>query len=122
MAIVQDWYNNYWLERGFEAPVSLWLRRFRLLGAIVAFFGGIALLIASGLNWMWLVAGLWLAIAFLYPIHGFLLFYCLLTIYPVSRAVTVSLRPGQNLLSTQLDIIPEGATLANYGKLFSEQN
>jgi arabinogalactan oligomer/maltooligosaccharide transport system permease protein len=120
--IVQEWSKNYWKERGFEAPSSLWLRRLRLIGAGVAIIGGIAMMLATGLNWFWAVGGLWLAITLLYPIHGFLLFYCLITVYPISRAVTVSLRPGQNLLSTSLDLIPQGATFNNFEKLFTEHN
>ena len=40
-------------------------------------------------------------------------------LYPVIRIVTISLRPGDRLLSTSLAIIPEDATLANYVELLS---
>ncbi|NDJ79313.1 MAG: ABC transporter permease subunit [Chloroflexi bacterium] len=56
------------------------------------------------------------------PSHGFLLFYCVFTIYPVSRVFTISLRETQNLLSTSLALIPDNATFDNYEKLFTEQN
>jgi arabinogalactan oligomer/maltooligosaccharide transport system permease protein len=43
-----------------------------------------------------------------------------LTLYPVITVVTVSLRPGDRLLSTSLAVIPEGATLHSYVALFRE--
>lgn len=39
-------------------------------------------------------------------IHAALILACLITIYPVLRVVTVSLRPGNRVLSTSLDLIP----------------
>ncbi len=53
-------------------------------------------------------------------IFVFLLFFTLATIYPVINVFTVSLRPGDKLLSTSLEIIPEGATFQSYIKLFTE--
>ena len=42
-----------------------------------------------------------------------------IAVYPVLRIVTISLRPGDRLLSTSLAIIPDDATVANYvGLLF----
>lgn len=41
-------------------------------------------------------------------------------IYPVLRIVTISLRPGDRLLSTSLAIIPDDATFSNYSKLLTE--
>jgi len=53
-------------------------------------------------------------------IFVFLIFFTLGTIYPVINVFTVSLRPGDKLLSTSLEIIPEGATFQSYVKLFTE--
>jgi len=47
-------------------------------------------------------------------IHALLIAACLITIYPILRIVTISLRPGDRLMSTSLAIIPPDATLANY--------
>jgi arabinogalactan oligomer/maltooligosaccharide transport system permease protein len=49
-----------------------------------------------------------------------LLFFALVTVYPVTRIITISLRPGDQLLSTSLAFIPEGATLDNYRELLFE--
>ena len=49
-----------------------------------------------------------------------LLFFALVTVYPVTRIITISLRPGDQLLSTSLAFIPEGATLDNYRELLLE--
>ncbi|MEJ5304438.1 MAG: sugar ABC transporter permease [Ignavibacteria bacterium] len=53
-------------------------------------------------------------------IFVFLIFFTLATIYPVINVFTVSLRPGDKLLSTSLEIIPENATFESYVKLFTE--
>jgi arabinogalactan oligomer/maltooligosaccharide transport system permease protein len=56
-----------------------------------------------------------------------ILTYLLLTIitfvviYPILQLVSVSLRPGNKLLSTDLSIIPEGASLDSFVKLFTER-
>jgi len=42
-------------------------------------------------------------------------------IYPILRVLTISLRPGDRLLSKSLAIIPENATLQTYVKLFTEE-
>lgn len=55
-------------------------------------------------------------------INALLILACVVAIYPVLRVVTVSLRPGDRLLSTSLDLIPQDATLQNYARLFTEQN
>lgn len=51
--------------------------------------------------------------------HIVLVLACVAAIYPILRVVSVSLRPGDRLLSTSLAIIPADATLANYGVAFS---
>lgn len=47
-------------------------------------------------------------------IHILLLIVVFIAVYPVLRIVTVSLRPGNRLLSTSLAIIPQDATFQNY--------
>jgi arabinogalactan oligomer/maltooligosaccharide transport system permease protein len=47
-------------------------------------------------------------------IHLALIIACVATIYPALRVISVSLRPGDRLLSTDLSIIPPDATLGNY--------
>jgi arabinogalactan oligomer / maltooligosaccharide transport system permease protein len=49
-----------------------------------------------------------------------LLVITVVTIYPVLTVVTVSLRPGDRLLSTSLALIPDGATFHSYIALFRE--
>ncbi len=55
-------------------------------------------------------------------INALLILACIIAIYPVLRVVTVSLRPGDRLLSTSLDLIPQDATLQNYARLFTEKD
>jgi arabinogalactan oligomer/maltooligosaccharide transport system permease protein len=47
-------------------------------------------------------------------IHLALIIACVITIYPALRVVSVSLRPGDRLLSTDLSIIPPDATFSSY--------
>lgn len=47
-------------------------------------------------------------------IHAALIVASIVAIYPVLRVVTISLRPNDTLLTTDLRIIPENATLDNY--------
>ena len=47
--------------------------------------------------------------------------FTLFAIYPVLRIVSISLRPGDRLLSKSLAIIPENATLSSYYRLFFEE-
>ncbi len=53
-------------------------------------------------------------------IFVFMIFFTIVTIYPVINVFTVSLRPGDRLLSTSLEIIPDNATFDSYIKLFTE--
>jgi len=53
-------------------------------------------------------------------IYLFLIIFTLATLYPVMRVISISLRPGDRLLSTSLALIPEGATLDAYKKLFGD--
>jgi arabinogalactan oligomer/maltooligosaccharide transport system permease protein len=54
-------------------------------------------------------------------INALLILACFIAIYPVLRVFSVSLRPGNQLLSTSLNIIPDNATLDNYTKLFTDK-
>jgi len=47
-------------------------------------------------------------------IHVVLILCCIIAVYPVLRVLSVSLRPGDRLLSTSLAIIPADATLNAY--------
>lgn len=47
-------------------------------------------------------------------IHVTLIAASIIAVYPVLRVVTISLRPNDTLLTTDLRIIPENATLENY--------
>lgn len=47
-------------------------------------------------------------------IHIVLIIACIVSIFPVLRVLTVSLRPGDRLMSTDLAIIPPDATLESY--------
>jgi arabinogalactan oligomer/maltooligosaccharide transport system permease protein len=47
-------------------------------------------------------------------IHLTLIFSCVIAAYPILRVISVSLRPGDRLLSTSLAIIPPDATLNAY--------
>ncbi len=46
--------------------------------------------------------------------------FAFIAIYPVTRIITISLRPGDQLLSTSLAFIPDGASLRNYAHLLIE--
>jgi len=46
--------------------------------------------------------------------------FSLFALYPISRVVTIALRPGDQLLSTSLALIPPGATFANFRILLTE--
>ena len=47
--------------------------------------------------------------------------FSLFAIYPVLRVFSISLRPGDRLLSKSLAIIPQNANLSSYYKLFFEE-
>ncbi|MCU0643028.1 MAG: sugar ABC transporter permease [bacterium] len=48
--------------------------------------------------------------------------FTLIAIYPILTVISISLRPGDRLLSKSLAIIPDNATLQTYIKLFSEES
>ncbi|MBN2356053.1 ABC transporter permease subunit [candidate division KSB1 bacterium] len=51
----------------------------------------------------------------------FLIVFTLFAVWPVLQVVSISLRPGDRLLSKSLAIIPEDATLQTYGRLFTQE-
>jgi len=54
-------------------------------------------------------------------IYIVLIIFSILALYPVLRVMTISLRPGNNLLNESLEIIPKDATFDNFIKLFNEK-
>ena len=53
--------------------------------------------------------------------HAVLLVFVALSVYPVLNVLSISLRPGNQLRSTDLSIIPDGWTFDSYVQLFTEQ-
>jgi len=53
-------------------------------------------------------------------IYAILFIFLAWSIYPILRVVTISVRPGDNLLNESLRIIPDDWTFDNYRKLFSD--
>ena len=53
-------------------------------------------------------------------IYIILIVFCLITLYPLLNVLSVALRPGDQLFSTSLRIIPEDATLENFRKALFE--
>jgi len=83
--------------------------------------GGILLTLTNGMNIGWAIIGAWLGLLFWKPLHGVLVFYSIISIYPVLRVVSVALRPSDSLLSRSLDIIPANASFGNVITLFTEE-
>lgn len=54
-------------------------------------------------------------------VYAVLGFFSLFAIYPILRVLSISLRPGDRLLSKSLSVIPEGATLNAYIQLFTDE-
>lgn len=54
--------------------------------------------------------------------HAAIIFFCFICIYPVLRILGVSLRPGDRIISTDLALIPAGATLVSYVKVLQNTN
>lgn len=52
--------------------------------------------------------------------YAILLVFAFIAVYPITQIITISLRPSDQLLSTSLAFIPEGATLNNYRVLLAE--
>ncbi len=53
--------------------------------------------------------------------HIILIIFTLFAIYPVLQVFSISLRPGDRLLSKSLAIIPDGANFQSYYQLFFEE-
>ncbi len=54
-------------------------------------------------------------------IYAVILVFVLISIYPILRVFTISMRPGNNLLNESLRIIPADASWENYRRLFTEK-
>jgi arabinogalactan oligomer/maltooligosaccharide transport system permease protein len=54
-------------------------------------------------------------------IYGILILFCLFAIYPVLNVISISLRPGDKLLSKSLALIPDNWTLNSYVQLFTDE-
>ncbi|MCF7797478.1 MAG: sugar ABC transporter permease [Candidatus Marinimicrobia bacterium] len=55
-------------------------------------------------------------------IYAILIVFLTWSIYPILRVISISIRPGDNLLNESLAIIPENWTFDNYIKLFTEHS
>lgn len=55
-------------------------------------------------------------------IYAILIVFLTWSIYPILRVISISIRPGDNLLNESLAIIPENWTFDNYVKLFTEHS
>ena len=53
-------------------------------------------------------------------IYTILIICCIIAIYPLKNMLSVSLRPNNALISSDLSIIPDGASLDNYRRIFEE--
>lgn len=54
-------------------------------------------------------------------VHAFLVFFTLGTVYPILQIVTISLRASDQLYSTSLSLLPDGATLRAYRVMLFEK-
>lgn len=54
-------------------------------------------------------------------VHAFLVFFTLGTVFPILQIVTISLRPSDQLYSTSLALVPDGATLRAYRTMLFER-
>jgi arabinogalactan oligomer / maltooligosaccharide transport system permease protein len=52
--------------------------------------------------------------------YGVLIVFAAIAVFPVTRIFAISLRPGDRLLSTTVDFIPDNATLDNFRVLLTE--
>lgn len=90
------------------------------LGAVLALVG-LILTFVNQMNWFWFMAGAWLGLLVWQPTHWVLVSYSIISVYPVFRVISISLRPTANLLSRSLAIIPPNATFESYVVLFLEE-
>jgi arabinogalactan oligomer / maltooligosaccharide transport system permease protein len=54
-------------------------------------------------------------------VHAFLILFTFATVYPILQIVTISLRPNDQLYSTSLAIVPDGASLHAYRTMLFEK-
>lgn len=54
--------------------------------------------------------------------HLILVVFALVSIFPIWQVLNISLRPGNQLLSTSLEMFPANATFQNYVKLVTERD
>jgi arabinogalactan oligomer/maltooligosaccharide transport system permease protein len=54
-------------------------------------------------------------------IYGILIAFCIFAIYPVLNVISISIRPGDKLLSKSLALIPDNWTLSTYVQLFTDE-
>ncbi|MCB9453417.1 MAG: sugar ABC transporter permease [Anaerolineaceae bacterium] len=94
--------------------------RMILAGIIVVV--GLVLTVTNEMAWGYTLGALLLGLLAWKWEHGVLAAYSILSIYPVLRIISISLRPTSNLLSLSLDIIPPGANLGSYQILFTDEN
>ncbi len=108
---------------GLLGGISAWQTRFSVVAVATTVVYGVVLVVVVALIVVLCLKGFWRDI---FPgtrgdtppgrlvIHIALIIACIITIYPVLRIVSVSLRPGNRLMSTDLSIIPPDATLENF--------
>ncbi len=53
--------------------------------------------------------------------YSVLILFTLFAVYPILRVFTISIRPGDRLLSKSLTLIPDNATLDTYVQLFTQE-
>ncbi|MHB0997265.1 MAG: sugar ABC transporter permease, partial [Elusimicrobiales bacterium] len=53
-------------------------------------------------------------------VHAVIIATAALFVYPLLRIFSISLRPGDRLFSTDLSLIPDGATLSAYASLLKD--
>jgi arabinogalactan oligomer / maltooligosaccharide transport system permease protein len=54
--------------------------------------------------------------------HLILAVFALIAVFPIWQVLNISFRPGNQLLSTSLELFPVNATFQNYVKLFAERD
>jgi len=54
--------------------------------------------------------------------HVVLAFFAIVAIFPIWQVFNISLRPGDQLLSTSLELVPRNATFENYVRLFTDRD
>lgn len=54
--------------------------------------------------------------------HAVLIVVVLVTLYPILQIISISLRPGDKLYSTSLQLIPEGANLHSYANVLLKKD